>query len=441
MLANKNGAVIGMCHAASSGSGVATATGTLTVTMTSGSNPTSTGNIETYVCGELITTAFTTSDTITTIALAIADQINTKTYLPGTASPAAGVVTLTAKIAGASQGDGTVGVIRFRSTPQPGKNVVVTASGSALGITTGVAGADGAVTEVSLLTAALNTVTNTRYYYMGFTAWASASLAVIKTHISNKSEANPGLRCRGFTGYTGTLSALQSLAIACNHERRHFVHQENSEWDPAELVGNTIAIHQKAEATRGGFVHDIYRDADWMCPAAYDAADWPTSTEINDSVVDGIIQIASDQIGSFLVMSVNSRSKDSTGAIDDFRAVETHRVSIMDDLGDTIIQRDAVQYGTGFKLQADQRNPDGSINVNQRVPPRTITPSLYKPFIAKILEEFVNDGALQDLPGWLATLDDVIDANNISRNSTSASGRTCDIRHQQEFLLSETTPG
>jgi hypothetical protein len=440
LLCNKLGAIVAMCHLASSGGGVATATGTITITMTSGANPTGTGIVATYVCGELITTAFNTSDTVTTIAANMADQINAKTFLPCTASPSSGVVTLTAKIAGASSGNGTVGVIRFRSNPDPGKNVVVAASGAALGLGTGVAGADGATTEASLLTGALNTITSTRYYYNGFSAWDTASLAAIKTHISNKSEANPGLRCRGFTAYTGTLSALQSAAIACNHERRHFVHQENSEWDTADLVGNAIAVHQKAESVRGGFVHDLYRDADWQCPAVFDLADAPTSTEINDSVTDGIIQIASDQIGSYMVMSVNSRSKDSTGAIDDFRATETHRVSFMDEFADTLLQRDAVQYGTGFKLQPDQRKPDGSIDFNQRIPVRTLTPSIYKPFAASIIQEFIDDGVLQTST-WLTSLDTSIDANNVSRLEMSASGRTVDIRHQQTFRLSETTPG
>jgi hypothetical protein len=441
LMANKLGAIVAQSYAASSGAGVATATGTITLTMSSGTNPTATGNVVTYVCGELITTSFNTSDTISTIASALADQINSKTFLPCTASPTAGVVTLTAKVAGASQGTASVGVIRFRSTPDPGKNVAVATSGAALGMGTGTAGADGATTEVAGLTAALATVTNTRYYYMGFSAWASAELAIIKTHVSNKSEANPGLRCRGFTAYTGTLTALQTLAIACNHERRHFVHQENSEWDTADLVANTMAVHQKAESSRGGFVHDIYRDADWMCPAVYDMADAPTATEINDSVTDGIIQIGSDQAGSFMVMSVNSRSKDSTGAIDDFRATETHRVSFMDDFADTLLLRDAVQYGTGFKLQPDQRKPDGSIDFNQKVPTRTLTPSLYRPFCAAIITEFVDAGVLQNAPAWLSTLDTSIDANNVSRLEMSANGRTVDIRHQQTFRLAETTPG
>jgi len=185
----------------------------------------------------------------------------------------------------------------------------------------------------------------------------------------------------------------------------------------------------------------LYRDADWMCPAVFDLNDSPTSTEINDSVTDGIIQIASDQTGSYMVMSVNSRSKDSTGAIDDFRATETHRVSFMDEFADTLLQRDAVQYGTGFKLQPDQRKPDGSIDFNQRVPPRTLTPSIYRPFAAAIIQEFCDDGVLQNAPAWLASLDTSIDANNVSRLEMSASGRTTDIRHQQTFRLAETTPG
>jgi hypothetical protein len=441
LLANKDGKLFLMVYAASSGSGVATATGTITLTFTSGSNPTATGVLTTTICGEQITTGFTTASTLTTIAAALAEQINFKTHLPVTASASVGVVTLTAKVAGASQGDGTVGVIRFRSIPDPGKNLVAATSGNALGLGTGTPGADGATTETANLTTALNGLTNSRYYYMGFTVWSSTALAPIKTHISNKSEPNPGLRSRGFTAYTGTLTALQTLAISANHERRHFVHQEASEWDAADLVGNAMAVHQKAESVTGGFVHDNYRDADWMCPAVYDPSDRPTGTEINDSVTDGIIQIASDEFGSFMVMSVNSRSKDSGGTLDDFRATETHRVSFMDYVADTWLLRDGVQYGTGFKLQADQLRPDGTVNFNQFVPARTLTPSLYKPFPASLISEFVRDGLLQDEASWLASLRCYIDPLNSGRLGASASGRTIDIRHQLEVRLVETSPG
>jgi len=441
LLASTLGTLIGICYAPSSGGSPVAAAGTITITFTSGSNPTATGQVTTYVAGEVITTGFNTADTATTIAANIVLGINAKVWLPVTATSSVGVVTITAKIAGASQGDGTVGVIRLRTIADAGKNVISTASGAALGLGTGTVGVDGTTTELVNMTGALSTLTNTRYYYNGFTMWSAAALAVIATHVSAKSQANPGLRCRAFTAYTGTGSAVSALAIAVNFERQHIVHQTNSEWDTADLVGNAIAIHQSQEAGTGDFVPDNYRGKDWMCPAAYSNADWPTSTQINQAVTDGVIEVASDQYGSFMVMSVTTRSRDSGGTISDFRATETHRISFLDAVGDRWLIRDAVQYGVGFKLTPDQLMPDGSINFNQKVPPFTLTPSLYKPFAAAQIQEAADNGEIQGASTWLNSLICSIDPNNISRLVVTASGRTIDIRHQTGIQLSETTPG
>jgi len=440
LLADKNATIYLMVYDASSGAGVATATGTITITMSVATNPTATGKIFTTICGEEFETAFKTSDTVTTIGDALAGQINARQFLPLTAANSGGVVTLTAKTAGASSGDGTVPVLRFRVRTELGKNVVVAQSGVALGITTGVAGADGATTETANLTTALATLTGTRHYYMGFSVFTSAAIAPIKTHIVNKSEPNPGLRSIAVTGYNHTQSALTTLAVACNYERRHFAFQENSEHDPSELVANVIAVHRKLESVRGGFVPDNYRGPDWLIKPVYDAADRPTTTEIDDAIVDGISIISSDENGSNLVMSVNSRSKNTAGTIDDFRATERHRVSFMDDFADTWQARDSVTYA-GFKLTADQTLTDGSINTNQKVPPRTLTPSRYQPFLNALIDEFANDGVLQNAPAWKESVRVNVDPLNQSRLEAGASGRTMDIRHQVTLRLAETSPG
>src|SRR5262245_50527082 len=123
LMIDPNATLYLMPYAASSGSGVATATATIAVTMTSGSNPTATGKLSATVCGEEFTVGFKTSDTVTTIAAALVAQINNRQFLPLTAGNSSGVVTLTAKVAGASSGDGTVGVLRLRVSVEAGKNV------------------------------------------------------------------------------------------------------------------------------------------------------------------------------------------------------------------------------------------------------------------------------------------------------------------------------
>ncbi len=447
LMVNPLGVLYGMAYAPSSGSGIATATGTITLSGT----VTAKGLLETYHCGEQIITAFTSTDTPTTIGDILAAQINAKTYLPYTAANATGTVTLTAKVAGASQGDGTVGVLRFRARVITiGTGLSVATSGAALGLGTGTPGADGATTETANFTAALANITARRFYYMGTSIWSSAGIAPLKTHIATKSDPNPGRRSRGFTGYTHTLSSLATIAIGSNYERRHFVWQENSEQDTAELVAQMLALHQKYEAQRGGFVADGYRGidsqgrqrGDWLLKPAYAEADWPTATEVNDAIVDGIIPIASDQGGSYMVMSVNSRSKNTAGTIDDFRATETHRVSFMDDFCDTWLARHGTRY-QGFKIQDDIRKQDGSLDVNAvaGLPGNTLTPSRYFPFAADLVDEFTRDGVLQGAEAWRAALKVNIDPLNVSRLEVGASGRTADLHHQTTIRLNETSPG
>lgn len=436
LLADKNATLYALPYGASSGSGIATATGTITI---SGS-PTANGSILTTVCGEDITTSFTTNSTPTTIGDDLVAQINAKTWLPLTAANATGTITLTAKTAGASSGDGTTGVIRFRSTPEPGKGIAVATSGAALGLGTGTPGADGATTETANLTSALAGITASRYYYMGFSVWTSAAIAPIKTHVVNKSSPNPGLRCRAVTGYTGAQSSLTTIANATNYERRHFVLQENSEHDTAEIVAQYVAIHRKRESIRGGFVEDNYRDVDWLLKPVFANSDIPTGDEVNQACQDGISIISSDPVGSFLVMSLNSRSKNSTGTLDDFRATETHRVSFMDDFADTWLARHQNTYA-GFKLKPDKLKSDGSVDVNQNIPRKTVTPSRYVPFLAKIIDEFEDDGVIQNADDWKASLRANIDPLNNGRLELGDSGRTIDILHQTTLRLAETSSG
>lgn len=443
LLVDKDADLTLVTYAASSGSGVATATGVITLTMSSGSNPTATGTLYTTVCGVELTTGFKTSDTVTTIGGYLADQINAQQHLPVTAANVAGTVTLTAKHAGASSGDGTVGVLRFRASVDSGKNVVVATSGAALGLGTGTAGADGATTELANLTTALANFTSANYYYMGFSVWSSAAIAIIKTHVSNKSEPNPGLRCRAFTAWTGLQSSLTTIANGINYERRHVVWQENSDHDAAELVAQGVAIHRKKESIRRNFVPDNYRGTDWLIRPQYDANDWPTSTEINDAIVDGIMPIGSDTTGSFLVMSVTTRSKNAAGTIDDFRAAETHRVSFMDYVADKWLARDQSTY-SAFRLMADKYLADGlTPDPTFKIPSETVTPLLYRSFIAGIIDEDAEEGEglLQNSDAWKESLRCNIDPGNVSRLEAGASGRTMDIRHQATLRLAETTPG
>lgn len=438
LMCNPRGKVSIVLYAASSGGSPATANGNVVVT----ASPTAAGVLRGTICGEPITVAWTTSSTATTIGDDIAAQVNAKDWLPCTASNSTGTVTFTAKIAGASQGDGTVGVIRFRFEPDPGKGVTVAVSGAALGLGTGTAGADGSTTETTNFTAALDVIANARYYYIGASVWSSTAIVPLKTHIATKSDPSPGLRSIGVTAYTHTLAALSTIAIASNYERRLIAWQKNSEHDTADIVGNVVAILQKREENEpasGCYNFDDYAGTDWQLLPAYAASDWPSEQDVNDAVTDGIIPIKSSLSGSSIGMMVSTRSKNAGGTLDDFRACERHRLSAMDWLVDTILLRWRQQYAN-FMLKDDQYLPNGAVNPNQKLGPRTLTPSRARPFLAKILTEF-DDLLIQGATDWVSTMRVSIDPSNVSRIEAGLSGRSMDLLHQASFRVAETTPG
>lgn len=440
---NPRGKLYALPYAASSGGSPVAAAGTITFVGT----PTASGLVTVYVAGEQITVSFTTSDTITTIAVAVRDKINAKTWLPVTATAAAGVVTITAKIAGASQGDGTVGVIRYRALVDAGKGITspVATSGAALGLGTGTPGVDGTTTELVNATAALANVVTTRLYYMGFSLWDSTSLTTIKTHMVKKNAPSPGMTGRAFTGYTSTLSAGLTVANNKNSELLHMMWQKNSEHDTAELAAQLVAIHQineESDSAYPGF--DSYSGKGWNLLPAYSVTDWPNEQDKNDAVTGGLCCVQSNVVNASLVMSVTTRSKDSTGLINDFRATETHRVSVMHDFSDTVrLQHYLTFTSKGFKLTDDPKLQDGNVDINavNALGPKTMCPAKYKPWFIARLKDFSDAEKFQRLTDWIAATRVNIDPQNASRLEVGTSGRTVDILHQTSFRVAETSPG
>jgi len=406
-----------------------------------GVNPTASGQVKLFVCGEEISVGYTTTSTPTSIATDIKNSINAKTWLPVSALNAAGVLTLTAKILGKSQGDGTLGVIRLQGEIDSGTGTTITLQAAALGLGASTDGVDGATTEATNLAAALAAIESSRYYYLGFASVChTAEWQSIALHIANKSLPLQGLRSVGVVGYTGALAGAQTLATARNYERLRMVWQPNSDHDVAELVGNAIAVFHKRESTESRYNFDGYRGTDWLIHKAYSVADWPDAADLNDAITDGITPIASDEQGSYIVMSVNTRSKDSTGTVDDFRACESHRVSISDEYCDTVLVRHKLTYG-GFYLADDKLLSDGTVDPNQPRRRKVLTPSAYKPFVNSMIDEFEAKGLLQKADTSKSGLQVVRDPNNGGRLEVGHDLFCIDLLHQTTFRFAETSSG
>jgi phage tail sheath gpL-like len=245
-------------------------------------DPTARGATTVRVCGEDCTYCFSSTDTVTTIAAGVAAIINAKSHLPVTAANLAGVLTITAKLSGISQGTGAVDVLRVWTSIDPGCTTTISASG-AVGDTT--AGVDGATTtEAANLATALATLNARRIYYIVSSANEATSYGNLALHILNKSQPDPGLRSVGIVAYTGALAGCQALAIARNYERLAIAWQEASDHDCAELAAQLAAVRSLHEATDPTYNFAGYSQPNWTILPAYLEADWPTSTDLIDAI-------------------------------------------------------------------------------------------------------------------------------------------------------------
>lgn len=431
---NKRAKLYALPYSASSGGSPVAATGTITYATTA----TAILTAEVDICGETTSTKIASGDTVTTTATNMAAAINAKDWLPVTAANVAGVLTLTAKIAGASQGTATIGVIRYRARIVGSGGTTVTTSGAFLG--TGVAGADGTTTEAANLATALAVIAGARYYYIGTSLSDATSLGNLKTHIAAKSNPSPGLRSVGCSAWTGTSAAGITIAQGLNYERHQITWQKNSEHDYAEIVGAMLATRQAKEELDPTFNFDNYRGVEWQILPAYAQADWPTDDDANDAINGGLTPIQSDAAGSMITMTITTRSKNAAGTVADFRAAETHRISGADDYVDDTLTKYALNYG-GKKLASDQLLSNGKVNTNQKQRPGVVTPFNFKPFMVKQIHDHVEKEQLQDEDAMVNSLQIVRDPNNTGRLEVGQEIRVIDLLHQATFRFAETSPG
>jgi phage tail sheath gpL-like len=434
--ANKAGRLYVLPYLPSSGVGLESAEEDFTITGTASG----TGSFVVSVCGTPIEIGYRSGDTPTVMGDALEAKIAASTFLPVGASNSAGTVTVEAKIGGASQN----GIHRIRVVRDgaPGTGVSVAAGAATLS-----GGVEGAVTELTNFNAALATITSATHYYRACPVTVDDFVDDLKAHVASLNEPNPGIFCKAMTVSTGALAATADITTAQNSEICDLAWQRNSDHSPDELLANWVAIRQKREntfdndATAGVYNFDGYSGDDWFIKPAPNPADWPDLDDLNDAINDGITPIASTQTGSYVVMSVSTRSKDSTGALDDFRATETHRISAMHALAAVIKQNWALTY-RNFMQQDNPRLPDGSIDLRAvaDLPRRTIIPFTATSWFLNQLTPFFVGGKLQRPAEWEEATDVRIDPQNSGRMQFRSAGRTTDLHHQATFRLSETTP-
>ena len=429
--ANKDAKLWGLPYPVTTGGSPIQATATVTFT----TNASATGTAIVRIAGEECSFTFRVSDTPTIIAAGIVAAINAKTWLPCTALNSSGVVTITAKVAGISQGTASLGVIRVAASITAGVGTTVAQSGNFLG--SGAAGVEGSTTEASQLATALATIAAVRKYFVVVSVNDSTSITNLKSHISTKSEPRRGLRSVGIYGYTGSLATGITLAVAKNYERLRQVQQIDSEHDSAELAANYAAVAQKQETTDTAFNFNGYRQADWLILPAVSTTVWPSGDDINDAINAGITLIGTDDAGSYISMSCSTRSKNAAGTVSDFRVTESKQVSVTDEFVDEELV-DWNQTDSSKKFRDDEKLADGSVNPNQRFQRNVLTPSQRTGRIKKRMDDYYTAGKLQDVQ---ASKDSVRAVKTGGRLEAGFDLTVISWANQYTARVAETTPG
>ena len=138
-------------------------------------------------------------------------------------------------------------------------------------------------------------------------------------------------------------------------------------------------------------------------------------------------------------MSVNTRSKDSSGTYDDFRATETHRLSECDSWTDRRLAEWQLNY-SGKKLADDELLADGTFNPNQKQIPGVIRPRQHlKPWLANAIVNDENLGHLQDSAASIEALTVIKSKTNSSRASASVDLHVIDHAHQFTMRVAEVS--
>lgn len=426
---NKQATVYVLPMAATTGGSPAKATGTLTLT---GTTATATF-VWTFPClDEEVSVLIVTGDTPTIIAANVAAIINAKTWLPITAVANVGVVTFSAKDFGVRGGTATHTPYRVTGV-SPGSGI--TAAFVAIGTAT--AGADGSTTEAAQLATALAAIAGRQFYYYVYDNFASSTcLAALKLAIANKALPRYGRRGYVISGFVGTVAAFTTLANGANYERIECGVQPYSKHDPATIAGQLAASHQLKRETNPAFGFVNYAGAEWSLQPT-DSQYWADEDDINDAIAAGASYIQSKPGGSYLVMSLTTRSKDGSGTYADFRAAESHRISVADAFCTELQSRLAPRLGDG--LMAHPKLPDGTADPNAKIARGVTTEFTIRPTYTNLLGEFYAAGYTQKLPQSEASLQVVCSPINSGRIESGLSLYAIDVLSQVTVRVAEAS--
>jgi phage tail sheath gpL-like len=416
-----NTSPIGIYFLAVASSAGASASATMTIATTA----TSVGNLRFWCVDQFVDTAINSGDTATTIASNVSTSINSQTRWPVTASPSAGVVTITAVIPG-PEGNW----IKVQSQITPGTATIgTTTSLTANTLLTGGTTADS-------ITTALTTVATVRYYYQCLHDSDATNAGLLNTQILSMAQPTTGIRQRAFWGSGDTLANEITIATGINSARGEFSSALGSDWTPMEIAANNMAIYALFESSgsqygpgRHNFSLFPARPSDptswFVTPSRSGPSSALTTVQISSALNNGITPLQLAGNAMFLTKRITSRSLN--GSTQDYRARDAHRVSIPDWWTDDAVALTQNNFG-GLDITS---NPQPGVPF----PANCTSPNLWGAALKGLVVAYNNAGQLKNVNTILAAMITQQETSPPNRMSNLTPLQCVDLFDQAQLLV------
>ena len=423
----KNALIYILCPTASAG---VAAVDVATITVT----PTASGTASITICGVVCTYAYTTSDTVTTIAVGLKNAINAHTELPVSAGNVAGVLTITAKIVG-TEGN----TIRW-SAKTSGGGVLVNAATSVPDVVLGGSGAGGAVTGTTACdyTAALATILGVKFDYIVPAAQDAVPLGLLSTQIATQALPSIGFRPFGIYGTALSSTNADTLAVGLNNPQMSGANSNAAAEEHYVLAAAFAAARVLNEVSDPSTNFDGYgtHSGDiFNFSAPVLQSNWPTpSTDFLLQLNNGVTPIGVTDGGvAYIVRSVTTRSLN--GAVNDYRARDTSVPAIA-----YRFTKDLVAKLANAPFKKITQDPP---NTTAPQPDQSFaTPARVKMLVETLVRDYVNFGWLD--PAKLQTCLNgiVVGVNSVnnSRMDVSVPLYSAILLHSKAALVNESSP-
>lgn len=356
---------------AENGSAVA-ATMSITIVAT----PTTTGTWKYFLDGtDTITGGITTSDTATTIAVAIAAAVNALPKLSMTAGNSAGVVTLTKRSKGPRGNDGIV----FQDISKLATGVTSTLGGGGASVTGGgIHFANGATADSVVNVLAI--ILPDTYDRVAFAEYDSTNMALIKAHMDAKAGVLEGRLQHAVVASTASLGTTTTLAqTTLNAYRLQVCWLLNGEVVPSEFAARWAAKRTATEQSDPNAMYDG-KVVTGLAPQRA-RADWPSTSTLVSALDSGITPFVTNSDGTVsCVRSIVSHSL--TGATPDYRTLDTADAVVPD-----YVRTSAKLVWLTEFVASNQRVADDPAPGAKERPAGVATPKLWTRRMKKMLQD------------------------------------------------------